>query len=36
MARRLALVASRNRWVPVVYIVTCFYVLPFLLILVLG
>lgn len=35
LARRLGDVAARNRWIPFVFIATCFYLIPFLLILVL-
>jgi sodium-dependent phosphate cotransporter len=36
LARRFGLLSQRNRWLPVVYIVTVFYLLPFLLIILLG
>ena len=29
LARRLARISVRNRWLPIVYIVLCFYLLPF-------
>jgi len=35
MARRFGEIARRQRWIPVIYVVTAFYVLPFLLILML-
>lgn len=35
LARRLGSAAARNRWIPFIFIATCFYVIPFLLILVL-
>jgi sodium-dependent phosphate cotransporter len=35
LSRRLARISSRNRWLPVVYIVVCFYLVPFLVIMIL-
>lgn len=35
MARELSAIATRNRWVPFLFILTCFYLVPLLLILVL-
>jgi sodium-dependent phosphate cotransporter len=35
LARRLARISTRSRWLPVVYVIVCFYLIPLVVILIL-